>query len=117
MSASVCLRRRERGERSRLSADVKFPSSDLADNLNNFKHVSLGNRWFTEQTGSTGASLLAGRGPQAAAEIQFLSCMGGLGSDWDQVRSRDCLEERWPEVRLSLQSDHDSVVQCADTEL
>lgn len=46
-------RRGGAGVQSSLSADFKFPSSDLTDNLNNFKQASLGNHWFTEQTGST----------------------------------------------------------------
>lgn len=71
----------EREEPSSLSADFKFPSSDLADDLNNFKQASLGNQWFAELTGSTSASLLVETSPCATTAI--LCCAGGgLYFDW-----------------------------------
>lgn len=85
MCQHMCMCEREGGGQRSLSADVKFPSSDLADNLNNFKQASLGNHWFTEQTGSTSASLLVERGACAPTEIQFLSCTGGLHFGWKWV--------------------------------
>lgn len=64
---------RGRGGVSSLSADFKFASSDLTDNLNNFKQASVGNHWFTEQTETP---LQVKTGPLGPKEIQFLSSMG-----------------------------------------
>lgn len=62
-----------RGGVSSLSADFKFASGDLTDNLNNVKQASRGNHWFTEQTGT---SLLVEKGPRGPKEIQFISSTG-----------------------------------------
>lgn len=70
MSAESIWRERER-ERSRLSADFKFPSGDLAENLNNFKQVSRGNHGFTEQSGSSSASLQTTKGLCATPAMSF----------------------------------------------
>lgn len=64
-----------RGGVSSLSADFKFASSDLTDNLNNFKQASAGNHWFTEQTETP---LQVETGPLGPKEIQFLSSTGIL---------------------------------------
>lgn len=74
MSAEAYVRKREEGGgQSSLSADVKFPSSNLSDNLNNFKQATLENHWFTEQTGSRGASVVFEQAPVPLPKTYFTS--------------------------------------------
>lgn len=82
----------ERGEREESGAIYLLTSNSppvtSLKNLNNFKQASLGNHWFTKQTGSTSASLLVKTGPCVTTAMQFFSCTGGLHFDWKWVLGR-----------------------------